>query len=127
MAKCKRIRIDHRKLCAGDLRERITLETRSITEPGTIDFGEGFTNPTIIPAAVKTLVGVEIFDESNEVVTASHDFFIRFRAGVTAELWVKYRNERYDILLVEEFEGRQEWLRLRCTLRGADTRQVNVA
>lgn len=127
MARCTRIRIDHRKLCIGDLRERITLETRIITEPGTVDFGEGFSDVAVIPAAVKTLIGVEIFDESNEVVTASHDFFIRFRTDVTAEKWVKWRNDRYDILLVEEFEGRQEWLRLRCTLRGTDTRQVNVA
>ena len=123
----KRIRVDHRRLCIGDLRERITLEDRDIAAPGTVDFDEKFTNPTVIPAAVKTLMGVEVFDESNTGTVATHDFFIRYQSGVTQEKWIKWRGDRYDILLPEEFEGRREWLRLRSTLRGPDTRAVNEA
>ncbi len=125
MAVCKKIRVAHRTLCAGDLRERITLEDRDIAAPGTVDFGEDFTAPVITPAAVKTLRGAAVFDASGVGVTATHDFFIRYKAGITQEKWVQWRSERYDILAVEEFEGRQEWLRLRSAFRGAVAKVVN--
>ncbi len=134
MAQCKRIRIPHRKYCAGDLRERITLEDRDIQPPFDTNFTESFSNPTIIPAAVKTIsggglsgAGVTVFDSSNIEQVVTHDFIIRFRVGVTQEKWIRWRNERYNILVVENVDGRNEWLRMRTTVRGDDTLEVNRA
>lgn len=127
MAKCKRIRIVHRKYCAGDLRERITLQDRDIVEPFDINFTEEFSNPNIVPAAVETLTGVTVFDGTNTERVATHDFIIRFRAGVTQENWILWQKERYDILVVEKIDGRNEWMKLRSTVRSDDTLEVNRA
>lgn len=121
----KRVNVARRKLCAGDLRERITLEDRDIAAPATVDFGEDFTAPKITPAAVKTLIGVDVFDSSGKGATATHDFFIRYQTGVTQEKWVKWKADRYDILVVEDLEERNEWLRLRSTFKGSITKVVN--
>ena len=127
MAICQKIRIKKRQFCVGDLRERITLQDRDIQPPGDINFTESFTAPLIVSAAVKTLSGVEIFDNTNIVRIATHDFIIRFQFGITQEKWILWRNERYDILVVENLEGRNQWLKLRSAVRGADTLVVNDA
>lgn len=127
MAKCKRIRIVHRKYCAGDLRERITLQDRDIVEPFDINFTEEFSNPVVVPAAVQTIQGASFFDDTNIEQFTTHDFIIRFRPEVTQETWILWQKERYDIIVVEKIDGRNEWMKLRCTIRGDDTLEVNRA
>ena len=127
MAVCQKIRIKKRQFCVGDLRERITLQDRDIQPPGDINFTEQFTNPLVVSAAVKTLSGVTVFDGTDIERIATHDFTIRFQSGITQEKWILWKSERYDILVVEDFDGRNEWLRLRSTVRGTDTLVVNDA
>lgn len=127
MAKCKRIRIAHRKYCAGDLRERITLQDRDIVEPFDINFTEEFTNPVVVPAAVQTVQGVSFFDDTNTEQFTTHDFIIRFRANVTTQTWILWQNVRYNIVLAEQIDGRNEWLKLRSTVRGIGALEVNRA
>lgn len=124
---CKKIRVQPRGLCLGDLRHRITLENRSITEPDAIDFGEEFDKPIIVNAAVKTLMGVDVFDDNNVLVSASHDFYIRFKEGLTSEIWINWKGKRYDVLLIENIDEVDDWMRLRSKLTGPNTRPVNVA
>lgn len=127
MAVCQVIRIKKRKFCVGDLRERITLQDRDIQPPGDINFTEQFSGLLVVSAAVKTLSGVTVFDSTNIERIATHDFIVRFQTGITQEKWILWKNERYDILVVEDFDGRNEWLRLRSTVRGTDTLVVNDA
>lgn len=127
LSRCKKIRIPKRRYCAADLNKKIVLQDRSISTPDDLDYGEDFDKLKTIWAGVKTLIGVEIFDENNDVVNATHDFIIHFRVGVTAENWILYKNNRYDILKVENFEERNEWLRLRSRLTGSDSKASTQA
>lgn len=125
---CQTIRIKRRKFCIGDLRETITLEDRNTVGPDDVDFRESFTDPIMVKAGVKTLMGVDVFDDSNRGgQSASHDFIIRFRAGITQEKWIRWQNERYDILVVEDYDGQRKWLRLRSAFRGSVAKAVNEA
>jgi len=127
MAVCQVIRIKKRKFCVGDLRERITLQNRDIQAPGDINFTEKFSGPLVVSAAVKTLAGITVFDSTNVERIATHDFIIRFQSGITQEKWILWKSERYDILVVENLEGRNQWLKLRSAVRGTDTLVVNDA
>lgn len=127
MSHCKKIRIPKRRYCAGDLNKRITIQNRTIVAPDDVDYDEDFQKELVVFAGVKTLIGVEIFDQNNVPTNASHDFIIHYRAGITAENWVLFENNRYDILKVENLEERNEWLRLRSTLRGSDTKASTKA
>lgn len=127
MAKCKRIRIPHRKYCSGDLRERITLQDRNIGTPFDTNFTEDFSNPVVVPAAVQTIQGVSFFDDTNTEQFTTHDFIIRFRVGVTTQNWILWQNVRYNIVLAEQVDGRNEWMKLRTTVRGISAREVNRA
>lgn len=127
MSRCKKIRIPKRRYCAADLNKRIVIQDRNISTPDDLDYGEDFDKLKTIWAGVKTLIGVEIFDQNNVPITASHDFIIHYRVGITAENWILFENNRYDILRVENFEERNEWLRLRSTLRGSDTKASTKA
>jgi len=127
MGACKKVRITKRRFCVGDLRERITIQNRSIATPDNLDFDETFDSDLPLWAGVKTMVGVDVFDDSNTAVSATHDFIIRFRSDITAENWILWNNERYDILLTEDYDGQRLWLRLRCNLRGSSAKEVNKA
>ena len=119
MPSCKKIRIPKRRYCAADLNKKIILQNRAIVAPDHVDYTENFSTELEVWAGVKTLIGVEIFDENNVPITASHDFIIHYRDWVTAENWILFGGNRYDILRVENFEQRNEWLRLRSTLKGS--------
>lgn len=129
MPKCVRIKPKHRQYCIGDLRDEITLFNRSIQAPdqGGVDFEEDFEVNVIVLAAVETVDGETIFDESNQERVVTHKIGIRFLPGITQETWVDIKTKRLDILTVENFEERDEWLVLKCTNRGTNTAQTNFA
>ncbi len=126
MAVCEKIRIKKRQICVGDLRQKIILQTRSLTAPTDADFTEGFVTLGSPFAAIKTLIGTTIFDGVDTDVNATHDFFIRYRSDVTAETWILWDNRRFDILRVENFEGRKTFLRLRCTESGDAAKNMSA-
>lgn len=128
MAKCQRIRRKKRRVCVGDLNERITINDRDFEPQGDAPTGEiVFTNPRVVWAMVATLIGTTTFDQVNGEQAASHDFFIRFTDGITAENWIFFRDNSYDILRVEALDGRREFMRLRCNERGSTSAAVNVS
>ncbi len=126
MAVCKRIKAQNRKICAGDLRNRITLQGRFIIPPTEDDFTERFTDTANVFAMVKTLIGTVVFDGVDTDVAATHDFFIRYRSDVTAETWIEWNDIRYNILRVEDFDGRRTFLRLRCTESGETSKNMSA-
>ena len=129
MASCENIRIPHRKLCVGDLDRRITLKSRQIAADGMLpDYLLNFTNNGDVWAAVQTAkAGETVFDESNTEAVITHTFFIRFISGLTSEEWIELEGENYDILTVEDFDERHEWMRLKTTVRGISSEPVNFA
>ena len=127
MAKCERIRLKKRRYCSGDLTKRIELQDRDWVPRNTGQTGEEeFTTDGKVWAGVTTLIGTTVFDGVNDKI-ASHDFIIRHRTGITAETWILWLSDRYDILRVEDVDGLHEFMRLRCNFRGPAVKEVNAS
>ena len=128
MAKCQKIQSIHRKVCIGDMRDEIILQDRAITSViSSADFDETFTTADTVFAMVKTVKGDTVFDGTDTEVDISHHFYIRFIDDITAETWISFLDNRFDILDVEDLDSRQEFLLLRATDRGTDANRANEA
>ena len=115
------VRRGRRKLCVGDLRDRICLQKRTLTEPafGDAEAGEEFEG-TEVWALIKTSVGKALFDGVNQDVNVTHEVAIRYDPEVTATTWIELGDgTRLDVVNVEDLEERHEYQWLRCTERGS--------
>jgi len=124
MSRCVHVGNKRRVVCAGDLIHSITIENRAITPPvaGSVDFTETFSTSSTVLAAIQTVKGKTFFDGVNQRdQEVTHEFYVRYDAAVTAQSWVKYNNRRFDILDVEDFDERNEWMKLICTDKAART------
>lgn len=100
--------------------QTITLQDRNIQAPdfGTPDFDLDFSNDTPVQAIVNTKRGKTIFDGVATDQPITHKFCIEFVSGVTAETWILFNGQRFDIIDVENCCEKDEILILRCTERG---------
>lgn len=129
MPRCVRLKRKHRKVCVGDLDNTITLQDRAITAPlSGFDANEAFTTNTADAwAKIETSRGETVFDGSNTEVDVTHIFTIRWLTGVTAETWILFDGERFDILDTQDLEERNEWLIMKCTNKGITANAANEA
>lgn len=127
MAKCSKIQKKKRQVCIGDMKDEITIQARNIKSPPSdgVDFVEEFTGDDVVWAAVNTKSGVVFFDGTNQEVLKTHEIYIRYLQGVTAEAWVLFKGSRYDVLQVDNLEERDEFMRLDCTNRGTTANKAN--
>jgi len=107
---------------------RIKIKSRAIAAPTTtVDFGEDFANTKTVWAGLKSTKGRDTFYVTNLDVEVSHVFYLRWFAGLTAEAWIEYRSENYDILLVENLDERNEFYACYCNVRGDKDEEPNFA
>lgn len=124
---CKSIRAKRTEVCNGDMRWRIDIYNPVLTSPDITNDEVDYTitkEPEVTTwAAVATYPEVAVFDSMNTEVLISHDFYIRYRPGITAEKNIRYpagTGDYYNIVKVENFENRNEFLRLRCNIKGSE-------
>lgn len=117
------------ELCLGDLNQQIDILARAITVPDLsgVDYGEAFTQIITIWASVETKTGVQIFDGTNLVGTATHIIYVRYIPNVTFEDWVLLKGQYYAILSVENINEDDQFLKLSCVLRGDQTKPINYS
>lgn len=137
MSRCQKIEKPHRKICRGDLRDVITLNFRSITEPefNSFSFDESFTPlDDLTPqtfSMIRTVEGKEYFDGAGERVFSTHHIYIAYDPRVTAEVWVTLSDpsgdRRLDILRVNDLEERHEFQQLVCADRGLVSKAASKA
>ncbi len=137
MATCVTIRGKRRSICAGDLDRMITLENRAIQAPTDgVDYTELFTekpvdasilSPGDVWSMVETVSGATVFDGTNIERVYTHRFYIRWIAGVTAQTWILFDGDRYEIINVEDLDARREFLLLKATIRGTSLNSNNAA
>lgn len=137
MAVCVNIRGKRRAICIGDLDRLITLKNRAITPPTDgVDYTELFSDkpvensplsPGDVWSMIETVNGATVFDATNTERVYSHKFYIRWIPEVTAETWILFDGELYDIISVEDLDQRKEWLLLRATIRGISSNSNNAA
>lgn len=120
---CSKIRRKNRKVCIGDLNTEIKIQGRTILPPvfGNPDFNETFVDNSTVWAMVNTGGGKTFFDGVGTDINISHYVYIRFDSTVTAESWVELNSRRLDILVVEDLEERNEFMKLTCSDRGSNT------
>ncbi len=141
MPKCKKIRGQRRRVCIGDLNKLVTINNRVLqapkgqspdytllfTEDTTINPGIGDLNEGEVFAMIKTVNGETIFDGNNIERDVTHHVYIVWGADVTAEDWITFENDRYDVLNVEDLDEEHEFLLLRCTNRGLESNSNTAA
>ena len=126
MTRCKNISPPKRKLCVGALRSKVGLYSRSLAPPAYGDQAnrQDYALVDTLPAAFQTINGIDIFDGVEKSgsdgipATATILFFVRYRADVTAENFLQYDGENYQILRVENIDLRREWLKIFAASRG---------
>lgn len=131
MPKSITIKKPQKKISIGDMRDKIIIQLRSLTAPtGTgVDISETLDNNKCVWSMVQTRTGVEIFDGTGTQLKgiATHYFYIRYLKGLTAEAWVTYKDNLYDILDIQNFDERNDFQLLRCSLRGTADNLANQA
>ena len=127
---CQSIRKKKRRVCVGDMRDPITLNNRNITAPlfNTVDFDENFepidsSQPETL-SLIETVDGKTYFDGVNTETPITHIIYIPFNDSVTSETWIEFEGRRIDILRVENFDERNQFLKLTCNERGLTSREA---
>lgn len=120
MGKCVKLQRTITKVCTGSLNKRIKIYTRALTPPvnpyeDAVDYTEEFTLVASLWAMLKVNRGVTYFDGVNTASVTTSDFYIRYRTDITAENWIIYNNNRYDIIEVSDYDEMYLMLRTRQT------------
>lgn len=128
---CK-IPIKKRKICIGDLKNKINIQRRikkslSVDDPKlSLVFENIATN---VWSAVQTVNGFESFDNAgiNPLSQTTHKFYIRKARSfnVTSQNFILFKDQRYKILKVENLDEQDEFLLLYALKKGDDTKESN--
>lgn len=132
MSQCKDITPKKRRLCTGDLRDRIEIQSRALkpTTFSSSDYQEEFITISTVWASIQTTRGFQSFNDVGTVENnVTHKIYIRFSTEltITTENWLIFKNERYDIIDIENLEERNEFLLLYCEKKGSDSVPANEA
>ena len=118
-----------KKYSVGDMRERITIHTRSITAPGFDDVSitETYDDGEKYWASVETLdKKKQVFSGVNIPDSATHSFTIRFDSSITSENRVRWEGDFYQILKTSDPDKRQQYLELFSKLLGDVQEEANT-
>lgn len=136
MAVCEKIRAKRRRVCIADLDRLITVQNRSIQTPtDTDDYTELFAAESVssggmatgnVWAMIESTAGKTVFDTTGVERVVSHKITTRYLSGITAESWVLFNGNRYDVVSVENLDERDEFSVMRCVFRGVSTSSVNA-
>lgn len=126
MTVCKRVNITKKKICIGDLKHKVKVQTRVIVPPDDVDYSQLHEDVSEVWAAIQTTKGIEIFDGVNTIGVATHLFYTRKISNVTFENFVEYKDKKFRIIDVQELDEDDTFLLLRCTERGDKTKNANL-
>lgn len=118
-----------RKVPIGDMKTPVIVHQAEILAPTVgVDMGRSITK-IIEPwwCKVTTVSGVTMFDSSNIEQVITHDFQGRFDDRISESMVIELKGEYYRVVSVEDMEERNQFLRLRCTVRGMISKEVNLA
>ena len=144
--RCKTKQFDKTKLCTGDLKNKIKIYSRSMTNPGVnaLEYSETLTEIAAPWAAIKTTgagvttsaQGTQRFDGINIAKGVTHLFYIRFSILLSNLdhannfVWFKDKggNEKYYKILAPINNDEQgEFIILQCTERGDASKEAATA
>lgn len=98
-------------LAAGDLRERVTLSTRSLTpDAGTGGLTEAFAGGDSVWAAVEAISGGRFVAAVQVETVATHRVTIRYRADYAAVKWIAWRGTKLRVHSVRVADDRRRFV-----------------
>ena len=98
---------------AGDLRERVTIETATRTGDGAGGEVVSWTALATVWANVQSLSGTEVTEAERAEARGQYNVTIRFRDDVTAAMRLQWRGEVLNIRNVRDGDGRRRRLIMR--------------
>ncbi len=120
-----------KKISVGDMRDRIWIYTRALTEP-LYGESESTDDPVLLferwskaESLLGTQTGRQMFDDVDMKERPDISFTIRYEASVTSEKVIKFRDEWYEIKFIDDPELRHEYLILYSKVKGSTSKEVN--
>lgn len=110
-----------RKISSGDLRDEIVVSLKSIAAPiaASVAPEMGFSNLPFFWAKIETMERKELFAGTQLLGIRTHQFTIRYPdEDITSDHVVVFLGKLYDVLSINDFEERQEYLVLNCGEKG---------
>lgn len=101
--------------------QEIILQDRNIQPPvfGDPDFDETFVDVDTVSSLIDTERGNVLFDGVSTDRPITHKICIEYLGGVvSSQTWIKFGERRFDIIDVENYNERDEILKLSCHERG---------
>jgi SPP1 family predicted phage head-tail adaptor len=98
----------------GDLRHRVTLQKKTITEDALKQQSEAWVSVATVWAAVEPLSGREYFAAKQVNAEISVRITIRYRKGITPDMRVVFGDRAFEVLSVVNPKERCESLVLMC-------------
>lgn len=127
--KCQSIKRNVNKVCIGDFREKIKIQTTSISAnnaPNGLS-SVAFTTVAEVWAMIKTNASREFVDGVNIENGLNTDFYVRYNTAIplTKQLWIEYKSNLYKITNTDNIDKMDNIVRLRSTEKGDKTINAN--
>lgn len=132
MAICKKLQRTKTQVCTGNLNKLIEIYQRDITAPANSlsinpDYTEEFTLLWNVWAMLQTPKGKVIFDEVGTETRITDVFYTRFLPNITAQNWIEFEDQRYDIVRVTNLEENNLYIKMETIIRGDVTKAASEA
>lgn len=133
MAVCKTKRFARERICAGDLRNRITIQTRTLAAANFDDTDVDETFATVVStyAAIETIRGTRRFASVNIDKRATHLFYVRYRDAIkdmeTGNNFILHNSRRYFILELTIMAEDNRFIIIQATNRGESAEPASEA
>lgn len=134
MTKCIDVRIPKKKICAGDMRNRIEIMLRTQTSPG---IGKGLGPVETFTPYTAGFFGIRSANGSNPISgvnineEATHIFISRYTTKLalldTTKHFPKFRNKYYRILEISNLNEDNLTIFLQCKLLGITDKKASEA
>lgn len=101
-------------LSAGKLRNSIEIQELTNTPDGQGGFSTAWTTIHTPNAMIKPVSGGERMRAMQLNATVTHRIYLRYVAGIEADMRVKFGDRLFQIRLALNLEERNRWLELHC-------------
>ena len=130
MASCKTISRPANRICIGDLKSKVTLYVRQLTQSNTglddVDYAIAQNTEITVFARIDTTRGGEYFDGVNQNIRPTHRIYIRWRTDLDISNGVLVNGERLKVLNFYNLNEENRFAVIECTNRGDENRGATL-
>lgn len=126
---CRKKRTKNNLYCIGDLNIEAVFYDREIEARTDDEVGidENFENGETRWVGVESVNGIDVFDETNIAIAATHRIIARYDSTIFSKRWIVIDSKYFKVLQRTNVAERKRWIEYLCLERGVTTRKVNKA